>query len=242
VRLEEVSSTMDVAKQLAEVGWPEGTLVVARTQTAGRGRFGRYWASPEGGLWFSLILRPKLEPEDFSKLPIVIALAIARALEKHLGLEVGLKWPNDVLVRGKKVCGILIESASYGREIAYAIVGVGLNANFSLEALPEELRGIATTLREELGRDVDLEELLMAIVREIQDAYLALQEGRGEELLKEAEQLTGFPRGLRLLVGDEVLSGVAIGLASDGSLLLKLPDGQVRQLHWALATVLGAQA
>ena len=242
IRLKTVGSTMDVARSLAELGWPEGTVVVAEEQTVGRGRLGRPWASPRGGLWFSLLLRPSLKGELLSLLPIAVALAVARALKALFGIKAGLKWPNDVLIRGKKVCGVLVESSSCGHEVSYAIVGVGINANFGLEELPEDLRGSATTLREELGRDVDLEELLMAVLRELQELYRALKEGSSEGVLREAERLMGFPRGLRVLVGRDVLSGTAIGLADDGSLLLRLPDGRVERVHWASATVLADQA
>ena len=237
VRLEVVSSTMDIARELAEAGRPEGTVVVARRQTRGRGRLGRGWASPEGGLWFSVLLRPRLAPADLSKLPIVASLAVARALRRLYGLPAELEWPNDVLVRGRKVCGVLVESAFSGREVLFSVVGIGVNANFGLEALPGGLRERATTLRELLGHDVDLEELLNAILSELGACYLALREGRGSELLREAERLLGFPRPLLVACGGRVFSGTALGLAEDGSLLLRLPDGAVRAFSWAEATI-----
>ena len=239
IKLGEVSSTMDAARELAEKGCPEGTVVVAERQTRGRGRFGRTWASPAGGLWFSVVLRPSLPHEDLSKLPLVGALAVARALKKAFGLKAELRWPNDVLIRGRKVCGVLVENSFLRGKVAFSIIGVGVNANFRAADLPGDLPERATTLMDELGKRVDLDRLLETILAELGACYEALLSGRGSELLRQAEALMGFPRPVRLaLEGGEEVSGLAIGLAGDGSLLMELPDGSVRAFHWASATLL----
>ena len=238
VKLDVVSSTNDVARQLAEAGWPEGTVVVAAEQTAGRGRFGRRWESPRGGLWFSVLLRPALGPEDISRLPIVAGLAVARALRSSFGLEIELKWPNDVLIEGKKICGILVETSFTGSKLDFVILGIGINANFEPHELPEPISSCSTTLRAELGHDEDLEALLFSVLRELSACYDALLSGRGEELLREAEELMGFPRMARVLSGGRELVGLAIGLADDGSLLVKSEDGRVEKVAWWEATVI----
>jgi len=238
VRLGIVSSTNDVARQLAEAGWPEGTVVVAEEQTVGRGRFGRRWESPRGGLWFSILLKPELGAEDVARLPIVAGLAVARALRNSLGLSVELKWPNDVLIKGKKVCGILVESSFTGEQLAFLILGIGINANFDPDELPEPISSSSTSLRAELGRDVDLDALLFSVLHELSACYETLLSGRGEELLREAEELMGLPRRARILSGGRELVGLAIGLADDGSLLLRTEDGHVEKVVWWEATII----
>ena len=238
VRLEVVSSTNDVVRQLAEAGWPEGTVVVAVEQTAGRGRFGRRWESPRGGLWFSLLLRPPLGREGISVLPIVAGLAVVKALERSFDLDIELKWPNDVLIKGKKVCGILVETFFTGEVLDFVILGIGINANFDPGELPEPLSISSTTLRAELGHDVDLDALLFSVLHELSAYYDALLSGRGGELLKEAEERMRLPKIARVLLGDKELSGLAIGLASDGSLLLRAEDGHVEKIAWWEATVI----
>lgn len=238
VRLDVVSSTSDVARQLAEAGWPEGTVVVAKEQTAGRGRFGRRWESPEGGLWFSVLLRPPIGPEELSGLPIVAGLAVARALKRSFGLDIELKWPNDVLIKGKKVCGVLVESSFTGEKLDFVIVGIGVNANFEPGELPEPISSSSTTLRAELGADVDLDALLFSILSELGACYGALLSGQRRELLREAAGLMGFPREARVLLGERELRGLAIGLADDGSLLLEVAGGRVEKVAWWEATAL----
>lgn len=143
--LEEVDSTNSYAKKLAEQGEPEGTLVVAERQTAGRGRRGRSWESPRGvNVFMTLLLRPKLHPSRVSGITLLAALAIARAVDETASLEVEIKWPNDVLVAGKKICGILTEMSSEENFIHYAVVGIGINVN--QESFPEELREKASSL------------------------------------------------------------------------------------------------
>jgi len=242
VRLDVVGSTNDVARQLAELGWPEGTVVVAREQTAGRGRFGRRWESPSGGLWFSVILRPRAQPEELLKLPVLASLAVARALRRLYGLEAQLKWPNDVLVGGRKICGVLAESSFSGDSLDFVILGIGVNANFEPSALPEPVASSSTTLRAELGHDVDLEELLTAILAELERCYTALLSGEERPLIREAEELMGLPRPVRVRVGQEELSGEALGLDREGRLLLRLPDGRVLRVSWADATVVDGLA
>ena len=128
---------------------PEGTVVVAEVQTSGRGRLGREWFSPKGGLWFSVVLRPKTEASEAAKLVFAASLAVADALGEFCGLHAETKWPNDVLVKGKKICGILAEINSTGKNVNYAVVGVGLNANFKVkEALPKEVVETATSIED----------------------------------------------------------------------------------------------
>lgn len=230
--LREVGSTNDLAKELAGYGAAEGTVVVAGTQTAGRGRLSRAWVSPKGGLWFSVILRPELKPAEAVGLMFVAGLTVAEVLHELYRVEAETKWPNDVLVKGRKVCGILTEMNTTGEKVNYVAVGVGVNANFDVEkAFPEDLRANATSLENELGRKVGLEELFKALLEKLENIYgLFLEEGFASVLGK-WKTYAGF-----LSCQVEVTSGTGkwVGLASDvgndGALILKLEDGTVKRV------------
>jgi len=186
VFLREVGSTNDYAKELASYGAPEGTVVIAETQTAGRGRLGREWVSPKGGLYFSIVLRPKLSASEAVKLVFVAGLAVAEVLAEMYGISVETKWPNDVLVNGKKICGILSEMNTTAEKVNYAIVGIGLNANVDVEKkFQGQLKAVVTSLKNELGRRVPLEELFRIILERLENKYdLYINEGFSSVLQK----------------------------------------------------------
>ena len=151
VRFDRVSSTQDVARKYAEDG--REVVVVAEEQTGGRGRLGRKWFSPRGGLWFSVVLRRIETPVTL--VCLAAGLAVAEAVEELTGLKPCLKWPNDVLINGRKVCGVLVEGKFTGEKLSYLIVGVGLNVNIPLDSFPPSIRGKATSLLNELGAKVN---------------------------------------------------------------------------------------
>jgi len=168
----EASSTNKWAKELAELGAPEGTVAVAETQTAGRGRFGREWFSPKGGLWFSVVLRPRLKASEAVGLVSVVCEAVVEVLQELYGLKAEIKHPNDVLVNGRKICGILSKMRTTGESIEFVVVGVGVNANFKVKkVLPEELRKTATSIEDELDRKVRVAELFRALLEKIEKLY-----------------------------------------------------------------------
>ena len=146
-----LASTMEVAKQAAQQGAVEGTVIIADEQTAGKGRMKRVWLSPKGNIALSVILHPTVA--YLPSLIMLAALAVVHSIEVVTGLKSQLKWPNDVLINGKKVCGILIESNVRGNTVDYAIIGIGVNVNLGLNAFPE-IQPTATSLSEDLGRDV----------------------------------------------------------------------------------------
>jgi BirA family biotin operon repressor/biotin-[acetyl-CoA-carboxylase] ligase len=177
VCLDSVSSTNDVAKRLAQRGAPEGTLVVAEEQTAGRGRQGRRWLAPKGSsLLFSLVFRPSPTPTTLPQLLMASSLAVAEAIEHSTGLPVRLKWPNDILIGGKKAGGILIEAGFSGEELDYAVVGIGLNVNLDPTEIPE-IANSATSLSAELGRNVPRLQVLHSLLRSMEREYLVLKGG-----------------------------------------------------------------
>lgn len=212
VRLDEVDSTNEYAKRLIP-NVEEGTVVIARRQSSGKGRRGRKWASPEGGLWMSVVLKP---PEIDPRLVFVGALAVADTLEEF-GIDAWVKWPNDVWVGERKISGTLTEA-----KIGFAIMGIGLNVN---NDIPEELKGSAVSMRELLGEPVDLESLTQRVLSDLDRWYgvfledpLIVVEG-----VKIKTLLLG--RTVRVLREDGELVGRAIDISDDGSLLLDV-DGQ----------------
>ncbi len=226
------SSTNRWAKELAAVRANEGTVVLAETQISGRGRLGREWISPAGGLWFSVVLRPELDAEEVTKVVFVAGLAVAKVLRELYGLHVETKWPNDVLVNGRKVCGILAEMNTTDRTVNFAVLGIGINANFDTgKALPEEVRTAATSLEDELGENVLLGELLEKLLEELESLYEQfLREGFSPILKMWKRYATFIGSTVEVAGKSEKLSGVALDVASDGALVLKLEDETVKHL------------
>lgn len=224
-------STNEWAKKLATYGADEGTVVIAETQTRGRGRLGRRWDSPTGGLWFSLILRPKLNPKEASKLTFVAGLAVTKVLREMFGLNAETKWPNDVLVNSRKICGILAEMNTIGETVNFVVVGVGVNANFDIEeALPEQLRKVATSLENELGRKVHLEKLFRTLLRRLENLYELFLKKGFDPVLEEWKNYAGFlGRQVEITSRTEKLSGFALDVDYEGALVLRLEDGTMKR-------------
>lgn len=216
-----VPSTMDLAREEARGGAVEGSAVVAGEQTYGRGRRGRIWMSPPGSISVSLVVRP--QHGDMVSLVMVAALAVANAIEMATGLRAGIKWPNDVLINRRKVCGILIEN-ELGRDfLSYAVVGIGINVNLRTGDYPE-IASLATSLSDELGRTVSCLDLLCRLFEEFERLYLAASAGSGVFEQWRARLVTLGRRVVASCEGTS-LEGVAESVASDGSLILRHPDG-----------------
>ena len=223
VYYESIHSTNDEARRLALEGAPAGTLVLAEEQTAGRGRLGRRWVAPRGqALLFSLIFYPPLAPRFAYQLTMLSSLACRRAVEVQTGVRLEIKWPNDLLLGGKKLAGILSEIGQLGDRF-FAVIGIGLNVNVGFGPWPE-LRERATSLREALGRSVSRLPLLQEILRQIEVGYDRLCAGHSP-YNEWAANLGTLGQQVRVTVADGVLEGLAVGVESDGALRLKLPDG-----------------
>ena len=217
-----VLSTQDEARREAEGGAPEGTVVVAEEQTAGRGRLGRSWVSPLGtNLYLTLILRPSLA--RLRSLSIVAPLAAAQAVEERTGLSSQIKWPNDLLLNDRKVAGVLIDTGFSGQTPNYSLVGIGLNVNLEVDAVPE-IAAIATSLRQELGRDIPREELLAALLNRFEALYLEAEHG-GAVHAAWRSRLQTLGRQVRVTWGGQVEEGLAEDVDEQGSLILRRPDG-----------------
>ena len=221
-----VKSTSDWAKKLAKMGAEEGTVTVAETQTGGRGRFGREWASPRGGLWFSIILRPKLKAREAVKLVFVASLAVAKVLREKCKLETETKWPNDVLVNGKKICGILAEMNTKTGNVDYVVLGVGVNANFRVEdALPASVRTTATSIQNELDRKIRLDSLFKWLLEEIEATYDGCVKAGFASVLEEWKAYARFlGHGVVVTDGEERLNGLALDVDLEGALILRLEN------------------
>lgn len=224
IRVDELGSTNDLARLLAVAGLPEGTVVVARRQTHGRGRYGRTWVSPPGGLWCSIVLRPTLRA-GWGRLGLAASVAGAEAIDEAAGVRSTIRWPNDVMVAGKKVAGVLLEGA--GDTI---IVGIGINANVDLDALPQDVRGSAASLHEVARRPIGLESLLEGLLARAGYWYAAWARG-GPEVI-DAWATRDATRGSRVVVDSQGtrVEGVADGADHDGALRVRLASGEVRRV------------
>jgi BirA family transcriptional regulator, biotin operon repressor / biotin---[acetyl-CoA-carboxylase] ligase len=241
---EEIDSTQRRARELAQRGAPHGTLVVSKVQKGGRGRLGRRWGSPPGGIWISLVLRPEVSARFASRITQTAAVGIAKALWSF-GVEARIKWPNDLLVvkpgepEGHKICGILAESSAENVPVGAkrtgpvpgdsrldsVVLGVGLNANLDPEDLNVPDRGV-TTLRSELGHDVDLVELLGALLVALDAELMSIEDF--DAVLYDWRALNcTLGRPVRVARFGEVLEGRATDLTPEGALLLQTPQGTV---------------
>jgi BirA family biotin operon repressor/biotin-[acetyl-CoA-carboxylase] ligase len=233
VRVDETDSTNRMARALAEIGACDGTVVVAERQTAGRGRLGRSWLSQgDFGLWFSVLLRPQFEPNLGGLLGIGAAVAVARAVDKLTGVRADLKWPNDVLIGGRKVCGVLAEASTAEGRLEWAVVGVGINLFAPEGGFPPQLAQVATSLSEHLGAGavIDREHLLAAVLGELADCISLLEQGEcgARALADEAERLMQSMIGRRITV--QAASGrfeaVAARLDDEGGLVALIDSGE----------------
>ena len=216
----ETGSTNDELRGRAEVGAPEGLVLVAETQTRGRGRLGRTWVSPAGkNLAMSVLLRPRLPAEHSFRLTLLAGVAVAETLAQGYGLEPRIKWPNDVLVRGRKLCGILAEMKTTGGALDYLVLGIGVNLNLRPEDLPEELRTIATSVSAELGRPVAREEFARNLLEAIEARYLSLEAGHWPEVLAAWHRWAAI-QGQEVTVetGSGLIQGLVRGVDEDGAL------------------------
>jgi BirA family transcriptional regulator, biotin operon repressor / biotin---[acetyl-CoA-carboxylase] ligase len=224
-----IGSTNDEARRLALAGAPEGTLVIADEQTTGRGRLQRQWWSPPGtSLLFSLLLRPPLPPAQAQQLTMCAGLAVVEAIHSQTGLAVNLKWPNDVIWMGGKLGGILTELETDGERLVYAVVGVGLNVNFSVATLPELLTP-ATSLLTALGRSTERLPLLLAILSHWEALYRSMLEGDSPYQAWAAHLVT-IGQEVRVSQGSKTVEGHATGVDADGALLLRRADGAVERI------------
>lgn len=235
----ETASTNDVVEKLARDGAKEGVVVFAESQSRGRGRLGRKWHSPAGqGLYFSVLLRPRLRPLEATQFTVVAATALVRAIEAITSVRPTIKWPNDLLVEGRKIAGVLTELSAELDTIKYLILGIGLDVNQTTGDFPPELRGIATSLRIAGGHSVPRPELATRILNELDADYARVRRGQFDEVADEWEaRCTTIGRNVAIRIGDRVIQGCAESLDDDGALLLRTQHGRLERIIGGDVTV-----
>ena len=229
---EQTTSTNDVVEKLARDGVKEGVVVFAESQTRGRGRLGRKWISPvRKGLWFSILLRPDLRPQEATQLTVASATALRRAIESETGLKPEIKWPNDILIGGKKVAGILTECRAELDRVKHVILGIGVDVNLNANEFPPELRKPATSLKIESGKTIDRADLAAAILRELDRDYMRVCAGKFASLADEWEEhCTTIGKNVSVQIGGRKIRGHAESLDDDGALLLRTEHGRLERI------------
>jgi BirA family biotin operon repressor/biotin-[acetyl-CoA-carboxylase] ligase len=213
---------------MAALGATEGTAILAREQMAGRGRQGRSWSSPSGeGLYLSLVLRPNIKPADSPVITLAAAVAVAETLSIDFNVRADIKWPNDVQARGRKICGILVESAIEGAQLQYAVMGIGVN--ISQRDFPDEIEQNATSLFLEAGHQVAPDDFLSPLLGRLEHWY-RIAVSHPEEVIARWEKLSTYAHGCPVYIetADDTIEGVTQGLAASGALKVRLENGEVR--------------
>jgi BirA family transcriptional regulator, biotin operon repressor / biotin---[acetyl-CoA-carboxylase] ligase len=227
---EQTTSTNDVAEKLARDGVTEGAVVFAESQTKGRGRLGRAWSSPtRKGLWFSVLLRPNLHPQETTQFTVISATALRRAIKNVTGLAAEIKWPNDILFKGKKAAGILTEMSAEMDRVRHVILGIGVDVN--QEEFPAELQKTATSLKIAAGRTISRAELAVEILRELDFDYARICAGQFAEIADEWEAAcVTIGKNVTVHVGDRNFRGRAESLDEDGALLIRTEHGHLERV------------
>ena len=237
--VKETDSTNEWAKQLSRQGAPHGTLAAAEFQSAGKGRLGRIWKAPEGSsVMMSLLLRPSFEPQYASMLTLVMGLSAARAIGDS-GIDVSIKWPNDIVASGRKLCGILTEMGLENGKIREVVVGVGINVN--TESFPEELADKATSMYLETGKYTDRNRLIAGVLENFEQYYGKFVRtcDLGGMLEDYNRLLANRDRPVRVLDRQNPFEGTALGISSTGGLLVRTETGEIREVRGGEVSVRG---
>jgi BirA family biotin operon repressor/biotin-[acetyl-CoA-carboxylase] ligase len=234
----EAGSTNTLAMEMAAKGVPEGTTLIAEVQTGGKGRLGRTWISPKGNLHLSVVLRPDLPTHKAPLITLMGAVTVARAIRTAYNIPAAIKWPNDILVAGRKVCGLLTEMSAEQDRIRHIVLGIGVNVNMPLADLPPDVRESATTLAAAAGKSIDRTVLLRQILRELEQRYTAFLKSE-DDVLREWKALN-MTIGSRVAVSGfrEILEGIAQGIDPEGRLIIRQDDGTTHAVAAGDVTIL----
>ena len=226
-----VFSTNSIAKFLANHDAKEGTVLISEIQTNARGRLGKKWEAPEGGIWMSLILRPQVPPARIGLITLATGVAIAKSI-RSLGVDAKIKWPNDVLIHGKKISGVLTEVNATFNEIDWIVVGIGIDSNLKLEDFSEDIRIGTTTLTEELPAKVDENELIAIFLNEFEKVYELYKDGEIETILKDWRDLADtIGKYVNITqTGGKITQGYVVGINHEGSLIIERQDGTLEKI------------
>ena len=227
----ELKSTNTMAKKIAlhtAERIDEGRLIITERQSAGKGRLGREWFSPAGGIWLSIILYPQLSPSYISRITLMTAVAVVQAIKTCTQIESQIKWPNDVLINEKKVCGILTEMSTELDIINWVVVGIGINANVDIRDFPKDIQKNTTSLKETSGKEISRVQLLQTFLQEFEKYYEKLKRKRFPSILKEWKLYSHtLGRKIRVDMGEKIITGEAVDINEEGVLILKKEDGEL---------------
>ena len=227
----EVDSTNEVAKYLAEEGAEDGTVVVAEIQNKGKGRRGKTWISPPGGIWMSVILRPEIPPHRASQLTLVTGVVVAKTIKEELNIDVGIKWPNDILIGKKKVCGILTEVNATLDKVNYLVVGIGIDMNVDVPMLPSDLQKGATSLKNELDTEINGALLVQRFLLNFENIYNDFKDGKFPEILDEWRAMSStIGTSVEVRTRGKRVQGYAVGINKEGILIIEMEDGSLRKM------------
>ena len=226
-----VFSTNSIAKFLANHSADEGTVLISEIQTKARGRSGKKWEAPDGGVWMSLILRPNVPTARIGLITLATGVAIAKSI-RSLGVDAKIKWPNDVLIHGKKISGVLTEVNATFNEIDWIVVGIGIDSNLKLEDFSEDIRIGTTTLTEELPSKVDENELIAIFLNEFEKVYQLYKDGEIETILKDWRDLADtIGKYVNITqTGGKITQGYVVGINHEGSLIIERQDGTLEKI------------
>ena len=226
-----VFSTNSIAKFLASHNAEEGTVLISEIQTNARGRLGKKWEAPDGGVWMSMILRPNVPPARIGLITLATGVAIAKSI-RSLGLDAKIKWPNDVLIHGDKMSGVLTEVNATFNEIDWIIVGIGIDSNIKLEEFSEDIRVGTTTLTEELPTKIDENELIAIFLNEFEKVYKLYKDGEIEAILKDWRNLSDtIGKYVNITqTGGKITQGYVVGINNEGSLIIERQDGTLEKI------------
>lgn len=236
-----VDSTNEECKRLASEGEKEGTLVVADEQTGGKGRRGRLWKSEKGsGIWMSIILRPEISPWNVSSITLVAGLAVSKAVKEVSGLDAGIKWPNDIYVNGKKLCGILTEMSAQIQQVDFVVVGIGINVN--TQYFPSELENIACSLYTEANVKFERNKIIASVWENFEKLYDVFKEKGFEALKKEYEEnCINIGKRVRVIAKDGY-EAETVGINENGELLVKTDEGEIKTVFSGEVSIRNIQA
>jgi len=233
-----IDSTNNYSKSIAAQGCADGTVVIADAQTSGRGRLGRAWSSADkAGIWMSVVLKPDIPPQDVQIITLAASVAVVCAIKKTTGLEAGIKWPNDIILAGKKVCGILTEMNSEVDRINFLVLGIGINVNHNMEDFPEELRNTATSLKafaDEKGigiKKFERNDLIRMLLCELERLYDKIIKGDTKEIIDEWKKYSvTLGKEVKICYRDTEYRGRAMDITQDGKLVVECDDGMTREV------------
>ncbi|WP_313758226.1 biotin--[acetyl-CoA-carboxylase] ligase [Tissierella sp.] len=234
------NSTNKKAKEIA-LGEKEGTILVAEEQISGKGRLGRQWISPKGkGIWMSIILKPKVDPMTVAKITLLGAAAVHKALI-NMGIKSQIKWPNDILIDGKKICGILTEMSAELNMINYVVMGIGINVNLDEDDIPEDLKDKATSIKIKEGKKIDRKELMANVLNEFEKFYIDFMDNnmasKAIDICKENSALIG--KEIKVIRGEEIRLGKALDINEEGELVVEFKEGDIENIYSGEVSIRG---